>query len=325
MTGALRRTKPSPETEELLDTLEAIPVERIPEGLDPEVAIAWNLRTDEARFLGSGIGRDYARHGVSGPDWIVGTADLLGQTEDGQHLIVPDYKTGVMRQRAKHSRQLSTLALLASKLTGIRSAHVSNLYIGRKGKFRPDLAELGPFDLDAQEQRLRELPAQLASAKRALASGHLPDLAVGEQCRYCPSVLACPTHTEAVRGFIHPASLTRLVQRLPECSADELKSAVVMWDLSKRHLKRLEKALKLEADHEPIALDGGMEYRRVATSRTDFTEAGQAELEALKSDLKARGETVERTIFKHVVAAARAPIVPALRAFDGDAADDEEG
>lgn len=311
------------QTEELLDTLEAIPVERIPEGLEPEVSFAYNLRTGEVRLLGTGLGRRYERDGALGPDWVVGTADLAGQRDE--HLVIPDYKTGVMRQRARFSRQLSTLAVLASKATGLRRASVSNLYIGRKGRLCPDAAELGPADLDEQEERMRAVPGRLATAEAMLADGELPPLAVGEQCRYCPSVVYCPAHTsEVVHGFLHPRNLTRLSGGFASCAADEKKAAVVLLGLAKRHLGRIEKAIKREADREPIALDGGMEYRPVRTEREVFTDDGERQIASLKAHLRAAGETEARVVWQHRVVAAAptapAPEPPAFGPPDEDAA-----
>lgn len=275
-----------PDAAEVYGVCQAIPVDEIEPGLEPEVALGWNLRTDEVRVLGKMIERAYP---VLGEDWIVLSTDLLGQTDEV--VIDRDYKTGTIRERAHRSGQLGGGAVIAAKLAGVRRARVANVFVSRGGRrFSPDSAELGSAELDAFEDKMRALPARKAEAEEALADGALVEtLTVGPHCTFCPSARVCPAHTETIRTFVHGANLLRLARRLPECSDAELTQSVVLHDLASRHLGRLREAQKRRAEERPIPLPGGMQFGPAPAARWIESSGAQAELAALRADLKQRG------------------------------------
>jgi hypothetical protein len=181
-------------------------------------------------------------------------------------VLVADFKTGHGRVTpARDNWQLRFLALAAARTYGCSSAHVALVYVhGEEVRF--DRASLSAFDLDAAAADLRQIVAQVVRADDAIAQRRVPNLALGDHCRYCPAFLLCPAQTALVRAIAEqPGALHDEVTSLltPSSAAEayrRLKAAHLV-------LHHLERRLHAYATVHPIDLGDGVVFGPVETTR----------------------------------------------------------
>jgi len=163
---------------------EAIPLERLPVGLSPEVPLAYNVVTGEGRFLSAGDG--YRNYESATEDEIAGTTDVLGV--DANEVYVGDYKTGRPVTPARHNPQMLIAGLAATRATGAPRVRLELIYV-HGGSTWTDVAVVDAFELAEFEERV----VGMVSILRQVAL--VPDIApttLGPHCRYCPAFSACP-------------------------------------------------------------------------------------------------------------------------------------
>jgi RecB family exonuclease len=245
---------------EALD-LEALPVCAV--RYAAEVAFALDPRTGAARELGRSMGRDYS--GAKGHE-IVGTADVVGLSEDGSTLAVLDYKTGRGADLAKAERnwQLRFLALAGCRTYGATSAHVALVHVHENGTAHYDSAVFDAFDLAVIAHDLARLANRVAFAERSVRAGEPPLATTGEHCKWCPCLPYCPAQTALVRTVageidewdrpVTPADAARAYERVKA-----LKAA----------LARVERNLYTYAAGTPIPLPNGLVLGQVETTREE--------------------------------------------------------
>lgn len=179
--------------------MEAINLQDLPVNPDQylaEAAFSYDWTNDSARYLGSGMARNYSA--VDPAREIPGTLDTVGLLPDA--VIVLDYKTGWQRlPPAKQSWQLRLGALSAARHYARRRAIVGYIRINEAGEPYWDRAELDEFDLDATAVAIADLIARVADT-RNLPRDEWP-FTTGPHCQYCPATPFCP-----VRGaLLHAA------------------------------------------------------------------------------------------------------------------------
>jgi hypothetical protein len=234
---------------------EQIPVEDFPQGGSPELSLAWNHRTDKARFLGTD--RNYS---TVSEDEYCGTADLAGSI-DGVALI-EDYKTGRVYEAAKDSAQIKTLSLLQARAIGASDAIGRLRYLRDDGSYHVDEAEFSPFDLAEHAETLRKLPKEIARARLQVSMGEVPDVSNGPWCRYCPAAPACPAKTALARNMgadiigIHG----RLTQLTPTEGGEVYARALVYRDMLSEVIENLRDLARIR----PLPLPDGSELREVS-------------------------------------------------------------
>lgn len=227
----------------------ALPLESMPLGHSymPEVALAWDYVTGEARILGQGLGRDYSS---ARPTEFVGTVDVMAVLPD--RVWIADYKSSRGgKTGAKNSAQLGLLALAAARVAGVESAEVVLVFLDGT---QPDGASLDAFDLDRWEGRLRDLAAYYESDAQDAPR-------MGEWCRYCPSLASCPAQQQTLAlvatGEVLPATLTPEVVARAWHRLQAIRGAV----------EAAGEVIDAYARQTPVDLGDGRELREVTTSR----------------------------------------------------------
>jgi hypothetical protein len=242
--------------EEYRKGFEAIDPAQLPpmESIASEVGLAYDVKTDKGRVLRLASARDYAD---VRENEVPGTADVVAMLgADG--VYVADYKFG----RGKLKEPGENLQLLAAAVAACRAykrerATVALIFVGEDGDSRYLSADLDAFAVDAAAQRLADLVERVGWARRDVARGKTPRLAITDGCKFCPSLLACPAQAAVIRrlagdpesvvadikALLTPETATRAYQRLR--AFEEAKK--VAW-----------KALYAYAEQNPIPVGDGM-------------------------------------------------------------------
>lgn len=174
---------------------EALSLDALPAG-DHELAYAYDVATDGARFLGSWIERAYQ----VGPTEVSGTADLVcPPTAERPRWLVVDFKGEEEVTPAATNLQLGFYGLCVARVQCVDEIDVAIGYLGHGGGIRWDRASLGPFDIEAVAERVRNVHAAVETARALLAEGGTPDFATGLHCRRCPALTMCPAQVALVR------------------------------------------------------------------------------------------------------------------------------
>lgn len=238
---------------ELRAKLAVIPVDELPigPGFERQVSLAMDLATGQARRLPA------TEHGASGE--VTARADVMAVLDDGT-IYVGEYKTGraVLPPAAEHA-QLGVTVLLAVRAAGAQRGRGDIIHL-EDDRARGDRAEFGPMELDAIHQGLVVAQARAHKANATLKAGGMPDVAMGEHCRYCPAATtSCPAVSDVV------TALARQSEAAPTLS--EPRRAYEFFRLAEQALALYKQALCVYADHEPIDLGGGRVFGSVEESR----------------------------------------------------------
>lgn len=236
------------EDDEMRARCEAIDVDAIPAGADSEVAFAYHVATREVRVLGQRLQRAYPD---LGPGWIYGTADRAGVAK--LRGIVLDFKTGLLKKRARESLQLGFFAVAVTDLHHLDAADVANLYLAHSGRWFPDRASFNSFDLGELRDTLASLLERVAEAQAQVDAGEMPKLHSGSWCEYCEAVAVCPAQRALVRAGIG-GELSEIEERFAELTP---AAAGIAWErvvLMEKLIGRAKEALRLIAKSTPDGL-----------------------------------------------------------------------
>jgi hypothetical protein len=242
---------------------QAIDLTRLPElhpeaGI-PEVAMAWNPETGEARELGrNGTVEHEDLAELVKPGEMAGIADYITLTPSD--VVVFDWKFGYQSvERADVNRQLGAYACMAGALYGRERATVYIARILDDGSVWLDPAHLDELSLDAHAARLRKDMRRVEEAKLEHRNrGTIPSPMEGAHCRYCPAFNACPAKVALLLSTLtgkEPAALAQLPEPLT------LEMASALWPKLKQAealIERLKDNLKDFARlNGPIPLPNG--------------------------------------------------------------------
>ncbi len=240
--------------EDMRPFLRGIDFERLTLDLQPEAAFALDWRFRKARYLGTGLGRDY---GKLAETEIGLTTDLLGI--GATMVAVDDYKTGHTRYgRPSKWAQTMGAALAASWAFGKPAARVGLIYVDSRGEVFPSRDDVDEWDLDAFADQLEKAMIDAIEADRITWSGNAPDVRPGPHCvdLYCPAFRSCPAKSALVRhmpehmlevqrpGYLAPARLAKTWHQINEM---------------KRVLGLIEQEIRELSYREPIDLGDGYE------------------------------------------------------------------
>ena len=157
------------------------------EGWWTEAAYGWNHETGEARYIGRHVGREYN----AGPAEFVGAADFATMGSDCVKVVDLKCGHGGVAPPGRNL-QVRFLALAMCRFTGMERAHVGLILAPEGEKPRWQWAELDAFELASVEEELRDVARRVTRAREAVAKGELPQLTVGDHCRWCKSRWQCP-------------------------------------------------------------------------------------------------------------------------------------
>ena len=233
---------------------ENFPVESIPVGSRCEVAYAYDPETTAARELGEDLDRGYAAHGLARHE-IGGTADLVAILNDDTVLVL-DWKTSlpIYLPTVTVSRQLRFLALAACRAYGLTKAKVGYWFISADG-FREEIEDLDVFDLAEIASQVRRTVARIVAAQ----AEETPNVAMGDQCRWCRSKEYCPAQRATIGALVH-LSTTPLTRK-------QVGEAYLFWEQVKDRMHDIEEAFKAFAREAPLELPDGRVLREIQVEK----------------------------------------------------------
>ncbi len=247
-----------------------------PKAIAGEVAFAFDLATGKARELGRGLDRKY---GELAPTEYAGTIDRAALMSDGG-AYVGDYKRwGYSTPSCKRNRQMKFAALCVARAWAARYVDAEIVRIDDDGEPWSDTARFEAFDLDSFEEELRELDLRMRADREAFEKdGEIPEAALGEHCRHCPSLPYCPAKMALARAVLGQES--EEIQRL---ARKEIlvtpENAPRIWSLVKQAkplLEALEGALKDLARATPFVLEDGSVVGPVPWPVREVTDGARA-------------------------------------------------
>lgn len=277
--------KCSPDVSDILHNIDW-DVLTIGHGWRPEQGWKWSWKSGKGELIDV-VNRKYT--GIA-EDEFYGTADRV-KIEDGC-VYVDDYKVGgvaidIFTAPAKTNLQLRAAALAVCRASGLYSARVRLVFIGTTGRVWFDEDRLERMDLDAVEEELKSLAANVARARDDFAAGRVPATTPSSYCQFCPSLRTCPTQGKAVASLLAlPAGAVLTAENLP-LAYDKVRMA-------KKLLADLENAIKMAAAAEPFQTSSGSWYGQV-TREEDEIDTNLA-LQVLPEELKE--VACEKTITK---------------------------
>lgn len=253
-----------------------------------EVAFAYDIDTDTARVLGTGIGRRYD----VGPNEVPGSVDSVGIAGDQAQII--DYKSPwADLPPASRNRQIRFYALAACRAYGCTSAVVMLIRVREDGSAWIDKDVLDSMDLHEVAAEVRDAVQRARAAKDASPEDR-PVPVIGSHCRWCPAARFCPAHRSLVSALAHrPEDLeeeTREWLLSPETAPIVLERLAV----ARRALERIEWTVKDYASRNPVELPEGEVYgpHRVTKETLD----GDVVRRVIESDPAYGGDAARRAL-----------------------------
>ncbi len=200
-----------------------------------EAPFAFDANNKSARILGTGLKRQYENTGE-----IVGTADFVGRHKDTKQILVADYKTGIVPIDAATNQQLAFLALCAALV------YDADEVIARIVTIREDATFHFNERIYAREHLL-EFGDNLAALQTVLnifaawyEAGKILPVNVGDHCKYCPTISACPAAAAVLTRYDWAAKKEDL--QTWDLANLEAKDAGALWE----RLLVIEKAVELQ-------------------------------------------------------------------------------
>ncbi len=237
--------------EEYREACEAIEVSTFEglQGLQSEVALAYDVVTEKTRFLGVNIER---RYGELGMNELPMSLDLAGVVP-GVEVVVGDLKTGrTIIPPAAKNWQMRLGALAWARFNGLEQARVGLLHAPEGSKPWWDVAPFDGWDLADFAEQLRRIVDRVRLAQINLATGKPLEQVLGEHCLYCPARQACPAQTALIRRLANePDKVGVELKALPAAAAWAQLKVV------KQMMGDVEGSLRGLAKHQPIDLGDG--------------------------------------------------------------------
>ena len=281
----------------------ALPLEKIPDGCEYQVAFAYNCRTGEVRR----IPPRQDGYPDMPPEWVFGSSDIVGMRPGRAFLVDLKWGAYTIGRDPADDLQLGFLAMCVAKVARVGEVETGFLRAGWDARLTYDMAVLDEWALDAIEERVRGLwrAQQTAKAGGARMEGDAivapgVTLSVGEHCTYCPARRNCP-------AMVQPVALA-LAGRLPELAAETLPTldearerigALTLadkgrlyerLDAAEDYLRMLKGILRDDARSEPLPLSGGRELREVQWGSRQANPEHKAREAALEEEGKASGD-----------------------------------
>lgn len=209
-----------------------------------EVAYAYDISSDTARFLGVGVNRNY---GALSPFEVPGTIDAEGRGSG--RLVVVDRKGFERQEPASRHRQVRFLALAAA-----RAQEAGSITVAIRPEIGPmDIDEIDPmFDLDVIAHEVKQLVLSTAKLRSDAREGAAAPFSVGRHCRWCPAFDECPEQKELRALVVREDKPTEIFVD-DETAAD----AFDLWKRLGIMHKRLGEQLHRFAATRPIRLSNG--------------------------------------------------------------------
>lgn len=273
--GATREAALASVPPEWREDAEAIDLDALPPltSASAEVALAWDVETDECRVLGVGFTREQAKAACR-PGEMPMLLDRVGATGPGAG-FVGDWKTGRAEHLAPAAEhwQVLTYGSVALLAYGWDEVTVALCRVDMSPP-RWDATRLDWLGATAHLARVRALLERAEKAQVAYVErGESPPLRLGVWCEWCPAARQCPAKVGAALAVLSGEAETALANRgelTPEAAG------ALWWRLKHHALPTLERMLKdLEgiARAEPLPLPDGGTLREVEEGKESVVPA----------------------------------------------------
>lgn len=236
----------------------AIDISLFPEYLTPEVTFEYDALNSVGRVIHIDKPRDYPYTAHC----FYGTADMVGVSEDGKTVIILDVKTGQhLSDHASENWQLRSLAVAAADAYKCTNARVTLAYIDKFGQVEFESADFTSLDLSDYAEELAWLDQCVVKASEDIASGYYIDLHVGDHCTWCPALLCCPAHLDALKSLDADVAVTR--GELEALAPETLGMLYDKLSTSKAILESATDSIKAMAKVAPLDIGNGKQLKYV--------------------------------------------------------------
>ncbi len=241
---------------EVLD-LSKLPACR-PDAWEVEVTFAYDAEAGSVRRLGTKLTREQMRE-LALPGEVLGTLDVLGQTEDA--VVVLDYKSGWKDLGpVADNDQLRGYSLCAALYYGKAKAVQGIIRLKEDGDSYSDYAELGAADIANTMLLISNTVEAIDQARAQLDGGELRTHQ-GDWCTYCPAFPTCPAKMALA------AALTQRVEQksrwelsLPPLTKETAPEVLEQVKLAQQVVDHVKAQLDIYALENPFELGGGWWY-----------------------------------------------------------------
>lgn len=257
-----------------------IPLSRLLAKLDhakAEPAYALHAATGTASRLGYNIGRDYQVD----DGHIAGSTDveaLDGRADNYGRPVVIDWKTGQDVTPARDNAQIKFAAACAMQMCDEYEVEGRIVYLFDDGGIRVDSAVFTAIELDAFIDEVHTAHVQALAARDLIAAGNVPNVKMGDHCRYCPAMASCPAHVGLARQLT--VTVDDLKAKLATLSPQEAGDVYTRLKVIKRQVEVMDDGLKALARQSPIPLAQGKELRECSSERRKVDAEALARLAA---------------------------------------------
>lgn len=226
------------------------------EGIETEVAYGYRAESGAVRLLGKNMGRPNVERA---PDEAICVQDLIGRERGTGLRMVQDHKFGqrVGDPDKAWQLRLGALCTVDRDVDGCVAGDVVVRfgYIDEEGGVTVERAVFSELDLDVFADEWRTVVANIGRSAALLEAGKIPNVNPGEHCRRCNAVPYCHEKTALVRTML--PDLRDLAERVDALTLEQAGRAWTKAREVKQLLERVEGALKVRAQQEPLPLESG--------------------------------------------------------------------
>lgn len=238
-----------------------------------ENAFAIDADTQQVRFLGEDIGRDYSS--VTATEYP-GSEDIGGIDWDGIP-CTSDIKTGFMPvAECSENSQVKFFALRIHLETGADRVRGRILYVREDGSVRPDVHVFTRIELEDFADELSDLIPRIEEARAQLAAGITPATSSGPWCRFCPAVSVCPSKTALARALGGDSDI--VLRELRAMTPERQGEAYVKAKEIKRMIEMILDGFDDIARRSPFSSRPGKIVKEIAYDKQQFSNATAIEL-----------------------------------------------
>jgi len=231
----------------------------VPPDPHAEVKLCYDAATHEGRFVGQASDRNY---GAPRPFEIFMSTDVVGVDEDGETVIVVDWKTGQSDvEPAATNGQLWGCALAACRALDKSRAIIRIVYTNRPGA-PCDEHLIEGLELAEFAGQLERLHLVVTERKAAKSRGEILETREGSWCKYCAAKWRCPSKVGLLIQVAEKGlAIIGETEMTPERARRGYEQIVAVEDLVRDARKRLETYVD---EQGPIDLGNGRAFGRYA-------------------------------------------------------------
>lgn len=235
-----------------------------------ELPIAIAPGVEAARLLPKGEHRDYS---AAEAGEFCGTGDLFATREDGAPVYL-DWKCSNYFDMQPYIRQVQFFGLALHLMTGAPAIEWRACFVGDDGRIEVKRGELTAFDFDDMLLALRILERDITRVRLEIREGRVPTVNMGDHCKYCSAMSACPGYTALARQL--DPELTAIDGAIASLTPVLAGKAWLRYKQAEQLLERIGKGLKAYAQETPIELPNGKRVRAIQQTRNSIN--GEAAL-----------------------------------------------